>query len=219
MAAVFFVIEKDVDTTGQPNVLYNLSKLEFSANLIKLSSSFISQRTFRVSGGDEMSTPREIQAGVLQGQVLSSTMYSMYINDVTQIPGVFLPLFADDTCLYATNRKEGFILRKLQRGLSSMETWCERCNVKSKEEKTQEIYFRRRSGPPEFHLTLNGWNIPFINGAKYLGVIFSKRMAWRSNIRVEMNKAKALRNFEWDDGRRMMNWDVYRIKLSWRVVR
>jgi hypothetical protein len=39
---------------------------------------------------------------------------------------VFTALFADNNCLYATDRKEGFIVRKLQRGLSSMETWCGR---------------------------------------------------------------------------------------------
>jgi hypothetical protein len=38
-----------------------------------------------------------------------------------QTPGAYLALFADDTCLYATDRKEGFVVRKLQRGLSSME--------------------------------------------------------------------------------------------------
>jgi hypothetical protein len=31
-------------------------------------------------------------------------------------------VFADDTCLYATHRKESFVVRKLQHGLSSMET-------------------------------------------------------------------------------------------------
>jgi hypothetical protein len=33
-------------------------------------------------------------------------------------PGVYLALFAGDTLLYATVRKEGFVIRKLQRGLS-----------------------------------------------------------------------------------------------------
>jgi hypothetical protein len=57
-------------------------------------------------------------------------LFNMYTNDALQTPGVYLALFADDTCLYATDRKEGFVVRKLQRGLSSMETWCERWNIK-----------------------------------------------------------------------------------------
>jgi hypothetical protein len=62
--------------------------------------------------------------------VLSPTLFTMYINDTPQTRGVHLALFADDTCLYATDRKEGFAVRKLQRGLSSMDTWCERWNIK-----------------------------------------------------------------------------------------
>jgi hypothetical protein len=46
----------------------------------------------------------------------------MYIIDAPQTHGVHLAFFADDTCLYATDDKEGFIVRKLQRSLSSMET-------------------------------------------------------------------------------------------------
>jgi hypothetical protein len=42
----------------------------------------------------------------------------------------YLGLFADDTYIYATDRKEGYVLRKLQRGLSAIETWCERWNIK-----------------------------------------------------------------------------------------
>jgi hypothetical protein len=38
------------------------------------------------------------------------TIFNMYINDAPQTHGVHLALFADDTCLYATDRKEGFLL-------------------------------------------------------------------------------------------------------------
>jgi hypothetical protein len=103
-----------------------------------------------------MSTQREMQAGVPQGSVLSPTLCNMYINDAPRTPDVQLALFADDSCLYATDRKEGFIVRKLQRGLSSMETWCERWNIKVNEDKTRGIYFFRSCRPPESRLILNG---------------------------------------------------------------
>jgi hypothetical protein len=65
-----------------------------------------------------MSTPGEMRAGVPQGSVLSPTLYNMYINDVPQSPSVYITLFADD----ATDRKEIFVVKKLHRRLSSMET-------------------------------------------------------------------------------------------------
>jgi hypothetical protein len=56
--------------------------------------------------------PRDIRGGVPQGSVLSPTLYRAYINDTPQTSDVYLGLFADDT-----DRKEGYVLRKLQRGL------------------------------------------------------------------------------------------------------
>jgi hypothetical protein len=125
-AAVFLDIEKASDKTWHLGFIYKLTKLEFSINLIKLISSFLSQRKFRVSVEGEMSSPREMRAGVPQGSVMSPTLYNININDTPQTPGVYLALFADDTCLYATDRKEGYVHRKLQRGLNAIETWCER---------------------------------------------------------------------------------------------
>jgi hypothetical protein len=118
----------------------------------------------------------ESVAGPLQRKGMES---HNFINDAPQTHGVYLALFADDTCLYATDRKEGFIVRKLQRGLSSMEAWCERWNIKINEDKTQGIYFSHSRRPPVSHLTLNGRDIPFVNSIKYIGVIFDKRVTWR----------------------------------------
>jgi hypothetical protein len=64
----------------------------------------------------------------------------------------------------------------------------ERLTIKINEDKTQAIYFSHRLRPLEAHLTLNGRNIPFVNHAKYLGVIFDKRSTWR--LHVEMIEIK-----------------------------
>jgi hypothetical protein len=88
----------------------------------------------------EMSMQKEIQARAPQSLILSPWLYSMYVYKwCPQTPGVHLALFADDTCLYATVRKKGFVLRKQQSGLSSMETWCERWCIKVSKEKTSLV--------------------------------------------------------------------------------
>jgi hypothetical protein len=53
--------------------------------------------------------------------------------------------------------------------------------------------FYTYSDPSEAHLTLNGWNIPFVNHVKYLGVIFNKRITWR--LHIEITEAKAFGTF------------------------
>jgi hypothetical protein len=49
-----------------------------------------------------MSTPREIQADMSQGSVLSPILYGMHKNDIPQTLGVYLTLFADGTFMYVT---------------------------------------------------------------------------------------------------------------------
>jgi hypothetical protein len=71
--------------------------------------------------------------------------------------GVYLGFFADDTCIYATDRKEGYALRKLQRGLTGIETWCERWDIKISKDKTQIINFSHRLRSYDVHFTWNRW--------------------------------------------------------------
>jgi len=60
-----------------------------------------------------MSTPQKIQGGVPKGSFLSCTLYNLYVNDLSGTPGVHLTAFADDTCVYTTDHKECYVLRKL----------------------------------------------------------------------------------------------------------
>jgi hypothetical protein len=79
-------------------------------------------------------------------------------------------------CIYATDSKEHYVLRQMQRGLSIIESWCECWNIKINEYKTRAIYFSHRLKPPEAHLTMNGRNIPFINHVKYSGLSSVRRL-------------------------------------------
>jgi hypothetical protein len=82
MAAAFLDIEKAFDTTGHSGLLYKMSTFEFSTSLIQLIGSFLSERKFRVLVEGEISTPRELKAGVPQGLVLSPTLYN-----IQSVPG------------------------------------------------------------------------------------------------------------------------------------
>jgi hypothetical protein len=47
--------------------------------------------------------------------------------------------------IYVTDCKEGFVIRKLQRGLSSMETWHVRWNIKINEDQTRDLFLSQTS--------------------------------------------------------------------------
>jgi hypothetical protein len=63
---------------------------------------------------------------VLNGKSLFSALYGTYTVALHELKAVLKA----STSLYATDREEGFVVRKFQHGLSLMETWCERRNFK-----------------------------------------------------------------------------------------
>jgi hypothetical protein len=84
--------------------------------------------------------------------------------------------------LDATESKAGCVLRKRQRGLSSMEACCKSWNIDITEGKTPALCFSYRIRPPESLLALHGRNIPMLNSVQHLGVIFDKKITWRLHI-------------------------------------
>jgi hypothetical protein len=121
-----------------------LPELEFSTSLIKLIAYFLTDRKFNVLVEGEAPTPRKIAADVPQGSVLAPIFYSLHKKDAPTATGTHLALFADDACIYATEKHERHVLCKLQRGLTAVNSWCQRWNMKIDEGKTQAIYFSRR---------------------------------------------------------------------------
>jgi hypothetical protein len=137
-AAVFLDIEKAFDTTWHPSMICKLSKLHFLSSLIKLPSSFLSSRKFRDM---TLNCPHLhlYEQGCHKVPFCPTTLYSLYINHTPQTPGVHLALFVDDTCIYTTDCKKDYVLRNLQRSLTSKESWCEPWKIKTNEDKTQTI--------------------------------------------------------------------------------
>jgi retron-type reverse transcriptase len=82
-AVVLLNIEKVFDTIWHTVLWYKLTKVHFSTSLVKLISPFLSNRKFKALVEGEMSTLREIQAGVPQGPIPSPTLYNLFINDVS----------------------------------------------------------------------------------------------------------------------------------------
>jgi hypothetical protein len=119
---------------------------------------------------------KKIAIWVPQGSILAPVLYSLYINDASESPATHLALFADDTCIYATEKYERRVFCKLQRGLTAVNSWCERWNIKINDGETQAIYFYRTVGVSDGVLQLNGRDIPSVKNITYLGVILDRKM-------------------------------------------
>jgi hypothetical protein len=67
MAAVSLDFGKAFNTTWNLCLLYKLSELKFLIRVIKVISSFLSQRNFKVSVKSEIYTPRDLRSAKSHG--------------------------------------------------------------------------------------------------------------------------------------------------------
>jgi hypothetical protein len=103
-------------------LLYKLHKLKLSANVIRLIISCLSKRKFTVSVEGEISRLEKHRQWCFK--VLSVPSIVQYVhNCYSQRAGVYPTLFAADIRIYSTDRKVGNVRRKLQRVITSIETW------------------------------------------------------------------------------------------------
>jgi hypothetical protein len=92
-----------------------------------------------IMGDSGLFTFQGIQAGMPHSSILAPTLYSLYMNETSPTTGVYLVLFADDTYTHSHTHKRcrrGLRCQKLQHRLTSMESLCERSNIKISEDKT-----------------------------------------------------------------------------------
>ncbi|MEW8545280.1 MAG: reverse transcriptase family protein, partial [Candidatus Thiodiazotropha sp.] len=98
--AVFCDISKAFDRVWHRGLLYKLSCLGLSSDILKWFSSYLSGRRQRVVLGGSTSEWMPVQAGVPQGSILGPLLFLIYINDIVNEINSSIRLFADDTSLY-----------------------------------------------------------------------------------------------------------------------
>lgn len=183
-AVVFLDVAKAFDKVWHAGLLFKLAKQDCPRYLLHLLHSYLNDRTFVASWMGSVSSPRQIQAGVPQGSVLSPMLFNLYTADLPPLPqGVVVHLFADDNALAATSRFSSLAVAKLQRGLNTVAPYYSKWKLGLNPLKTVAVLFSKRRVSHLPRLTLGGRNISWSKSAPYLGVILDSRFTWRHHIR------------------------------------
>jgi hypothetical protein len=94
-------IEKAFDTVWHDGLIYKMCAKNFPLFLVKLTQSFLTDRTFSVHYHGLESAVHQIPVGLPQGSTLSSTPhYGVFTCDPPELSNCDLAVFADDTAIY-----------------------------------------------------------------------------------------------------------------------
>ena len=197
ITAIFFDLEKAYDTTWRHLILKQLHYVGLRGHLPIAIQNFLHHRKFKVNVNGVLSDEHSQYEGVPQGSVLSTTLFILAVNNITQQlpPGVQCSLYVDDFAIWLIYTDVHVAENILQRALNSISSWTDKNGFTISIPKTVAITFTRKRVIPDLHLTLNNQPLKFVSHTKFLGMHFDQRMTWKYHIdhlREHCNKTLSL---------------------------
>ena len=181
-------MEKAFDAVWIEGLKFKLGKPEVGipAKMIRLLSSFLTNRHLRVHEDNAISNKIELKAGTPQCSELSPLLFIFYVNDTPKAPpGVFTSKFADDM---AIQKQEKRAEKLIQTYLDSLSEWCNKWKIKLNPSKPQVGLFTNSNTAKDITLKLGRVPLTVSNEIKFLGLTFDRKLTWKHQIDEDVVK-------------------------------
>ena len=185
--SVFLDISKAFDKVWHDGIIYKLTQNGISGNLVNLED-FLKERKQRVFLNGQVSTWKNINAGVPQGSILGPLLFLIYINDLTEGLTTNAKLFADDTSLFSVVHDTQTSANDLNKNLKIINNWAFQWKMNSNPDPTKqahEVTFSRKTKeiyhPP---LVFNNTNVSQSSSQKHLGVILDSKLIFDEHLKM-----------------------------------
>ena len=118
---VFFDLEKAYDTTWKYGIMRDLHRAGLRGRLPMFTEGFLQSRNFQVRVGSRLYQLYDQEVGVLQGSILSVTLFRLQINSVVKAisPGVERSLYVEDFLICYRSKYIHIIERHIQQCLNN----------------------------------------------------------------------------------------------------
>ena len=137
-------LEKAYDTVWITGLLYKLITLKLPEYLLFVLRSYLEGRTYTVHINDSQSTPVQPLAGLPQGAVLSTTLFTLYIADIPHPPDIQMALYADDIAILAQSWRPDTIAHRINSTMSHLVRYFNKWKLQVNITKTELILFTKR---------------------------------------------------------------------------
>ena len=189
--AVYTDLKSAFDRVDHNILLLKLDKLGISNGLIRWFESYLTQRKLCVRIGQKSSEPFSNISGVPQGSNLGPLLFSIFINDLSELlpPGYRL-FYADDVKIYTTvNGTED--CNRLQEWINTFENWCSMNLLTISIHKCNVISFHRKKSPIIYDYSISNQALLRVDHIRDLGVTLDSALTFRlhyDNIIIKANR-------------------------------
>lgn len=122
-------VEKAFDTVWHDGLVYKLYKYDAPGYLLHIIRSYLKDRSYVVSLNNEISSSRNIPAGVPQGSLLGPFLFILYTNDIPKLKNTRLSMYADDTAILTSAYGLKPIASKLQKSFQNLNKYFEKWKI------------------------------------------------------------------------------------------
>ena len=201
--AISLDISGAFDSAAWYHILNLLIKKRCPGDLIKMISSFFSEREIKLSFAD-LEFSKETSQGCPQGSVTGPFLWNLLLNDLFEtliwhgFSNDILQAYADDSLLKFTfsNRDRNSKLeacRAANEVLQIVNDWGQRMHLDFNPAKTCAVLFTKRNNVSPGMLpdiTMNGFKVTFSSCFKHLGVWFDSKLTFKTHITKTVDKAR-----------------------------
>ena len=179
---------------------------------------FLKDRTYIVSLNGQKSKSFKIKSGVPQGSCLSPTLFNLYFSDISEIipKEIYHALFADDLCIWTTNKSLKSSKKCLQIAINKISLYCKTWGLKINKSKTTYSVFTTAGYRKTYeklnkiNLTIDNSRIPLEPFPKFLGIYLDPKLSFERHfdetskkVISKINLLKKLQSFKWKNTTRL----------------
>ena len=193
-------LSKAFDLVNHSLLLQKLELYRCNNSTIKWFSSYLRNRTQRVSIKNKLSEPNLVTTGVPQGSILGPLSFLLQINDLPLFLSEveLLLIFADDTTVAATGTEPKIIEKQLNKNVKNVSKWCNKNDMVVSLPKSSSMLcaswqrlLHTDINDTSLNIELEGNKIPCVSTTKLLGVHFDQHLSWNEHIKHVHKKIRS----------------------------
>ena len=202
---IFCDLHKAIDCVNYDILLSKMGFNGISGKANNLIKSYLQNRRQRTlvdyDSKKYYSEWKSVTDGVLQGSILGSLFFLLYVNDVPNvIPDISNSvLYADDTSLIITNSDSQMFEKNINTAILQLNRRFSNNRLLLNLEKTYFLQFlTKNSRATDLHLSYQNRQISSIHSTKFLGLVIDDNLSWHCNIDQmipKLNKASCVIRF------------------------
>ena len=174
--ACFIDLKKAFDSVWHEGLFRKLENNGINGKFLELIKNIYNKTKCAVKLNEKLTNFFPYSKGVQQGNLISPTLFNLYINDIFEaiqndscvsldnVTSFNALMYADDLILLSTS-KTG-----LQANLNSLQSYCQKWKFSINQKKSKVMIFKKGTQNEDHTFTINNEKIEIVKEYKYLGI-------------------------------------------------